>query len=80
MPTEEHVALECPYCRGEIYRPLKWFKQAYFTCPGCDGGLTADQFTAIVGDLEQAFEETIDEMMQDIPGCGCNCGGNKTTD
>ncbi len=72
--TEEHIALACPYCRAEIYRPLNWFKQAYLTCPACDGGLTADQFAPLVRELEQALDETIEEMVQTKSGCGCGGG------
>jgi len=76
VPKEEEVALECPYCRGEICRPLAWFKQAYFTCPACGGGLAAAQFASIVGELEQAFDESVEEMLRGTPGCGCGkkCG------
>ncbi|MDW7645834.1 MAG: hypothetical protein SCI25_12445 [Desulfuromonadales bacterium] len=71
MTKEETVALECPYCRNTIHRPLSWFKQPYFTCPACAGGLTENQFAPIVRDLEQAFEQTIDEMVHPKPACGC---------
>lgn len=73
MLTEERIALECPYCRGEIYRPLGWFKQTYFTCPACGGGLTAGQFAPLVDELEQSFETTVTEMVQGKPSCGCGC-------
>jgi hypothetical protein len=79
VPTEEHVALECPCCRGEIYRPLNWFKQTYFTCPACGVGLSAGQFATIVGDLEQTIDDTIAEMMQGKTGCNCGGGCCKKT-
>ena len=71
MTKEESVALECPYCRDTIHRPLSWFKQSYFTCPACGGGLTEDQFASVVHDLEQSFDAAIDEMIQTKPACGC---------
>jgi transcription initiation factor IIE alpha subunit len=75
VSTQENVTLDCPYCRNEIHRPLIWFKQAFFTCPACGGGLTAAQFATIVAELEQAFEETIEEMVRGPRGCGgCGCG------
>jgi len=76
VPAEEQIALECPYCRAEIYRPLAWFKQTFCTCPACGGGLTAGQFAPIVEELEQAFEASVEEMLRGKPGCGCggDCG------
>ncbi len=75
MLAEEEIALPCPYCRGEICRPLAWFKQPYFTCPECGGGLAAGQFAPLVEELEQAFEASIEEMVQGRPsGCSCGCG------
>jgi len=76
VPSEEAVALECPYCSGEIFRPLAWFKQDYFTCPACGGGLAAAQFAPLVEELEQAFDESVEEMLRGKPGCGCGkeCG------
>lgn len=76
MPNEELIALECPYCHGELYRPLAWFRQAYFTCPTCGGGLAAGQFAAIVEELDTAIEAHVAEMLQGQPGCGggCSCG------
>lgn len=80
MTKEETVALECPYCRHTIHRPLNWFKQPYFTCPSCGGGLTENQFATLVQDLEEAFDQAIDEMVQAKPGCGCGCDcGHKTS-
>ncbi len=75
MPSQERIALECPYCRGEIYQPLAWFKQAYFTCPACGGGLAAGQFAPIVEELERAFEASVEEMLLGKPGCGCGKAG-----
>ncbi len=80
MPNEEHVALECPCCRGEIYRPLNWFKQTYFTCPACGGGLSADQFAPMIRDIEETIDATIDEMVQGQAHCEGGCCGNKTPD
>jgi hypothetical protein len=68
----EEIALDCPYCRQEIYRPLAWFKQAYASCPACGGGLMADQFAKLVQDLEQAMEAQIDDMVQGGRVCGCH--------
>jgi hypothetical protein len=73
VPEEERITLECPYCRGEIYRPLGWFRQPYFTCPACGGGLAADQFAVLVAELEEAFEASVAEMVHGKPGCGCGC-------
>lgn len=80
MSNEELIALECPYCHSELYRPLAWFRQAFFTCPACDGGLAAGQFAAIVEELDTAIEAHVAEMLQGQPeqhvqsGCGCGCG------
>lgn len=74
MLTEELVSLECPYCRGELYQALNWFKQPYFTCPACGGGLAAGQFAAIIDELEEAFETEVATMVQGAPASGC-CGG-----
>jgi len=76
--NEEPVVLDCPYCKKGIDRPLSWFQQPYFTCPACGGGLNADQFAAIVAELDRAFEETVDHMLQGEDGC--RCGGCKPTD
>lgn len=73
MLANEEIALECPYCKGEIYRPLVWFKQTYNSCPACGGGLAASQFDAAVAEIEAAMESCVEEMVQGQKGCGCNC-------
>jgi peptide subunit release factor 1 (eRF1) len=76
MPDEETIVLECPYCQAELARPMNWFKQTYFTCPACGGGLAAGQFAALIDELEQALEESTARMLKgDEPGCGCGGGG-----
>jgi transcription initiation factor IIE alpha subunit len=70
---EEGITLECPYCQEELYQPLDWFKQTYFTCPACGGGLAAGQFEALVSELEQAFEASVEQMLRGEPSGGC-CG------
>lgn len=72
MLANEEIALECPYCKGEIYQPLTWFKQAYNTCPTCGGGLAASQFDAAVAEIEAALEASIEEMVQGSRVCGCH--------
>jgi hypothetical protein len=74
--AEEEIALECPYCREDIYQPLSWFKQTYFTCPACGGGLAAGQFETLVTALEEAFEASVEEMLQGEPAKGC-CGSSQ---
>jgi hypothetical protein len=74
---EEQIALECPYCREELYQPLSWFKQTYFTCPACGGGLAAGQFATLINELEQACEASIEQMLHGEPsggGCGSKSG------
>lgn len=72
MFTSEEIALDCPYCQGEIYRPLAWFKQAYTSCPACGGGLAASQFETQVAEIEQALEACIDEQVHGSRVCGCH--------
>lgn len=67
----EEIALDCPYCRQEIFRPLDWFRQTWFTCPHCAGGLGAGQFEERVREIDDAIEERIAEMINGPPGCGC---------
>lgn len=67
----EEVALDCPYCRQEIYRPLDWFRQSWFTCPHCAGGLGAGQFESLVLAIDAAIEAHIAEMIAGPTGCGC---------
>lgn len=73
MFSTEEIALPCPYCKGEIYQPLAWFKQTYNSCPACGGGLLASQFDAQIAEIEQSFETCIAERVQGQKGCGCNC-------
>jgi len=75
VPNTEIITLDCPYCRAAIRQPLSWFRQAYFSCPDCHGGLAAGQFEAIIRELDAAFDDSIDEMLQGKPGCGCGSGG-----
>jgi hypothetical protein len=75
VSSEEVIALECPYCRKAIRQPLNWFKQRYSTCPACGGGLAADQFAPLIAELEQAFDASVDEMIQGKHSCGCGQGG-----
>jgi hypothetical protein len=71
--TETKIALDCPYCYESIYETLDWFKKSYFTCPACGKGLAAGQFAAVIEDLEQSMEESIEEMLYGQPHGGC-CG------
>lgn len=71
--SEEMAALDCPYCGATIYQPLSWFKRTYSTCPACDRGLAAAQFETTLAVLEQAMDESIDEMVLGEPHSGC-CG------
>ena len=75
MFTDEKVALDCPCCDETIYRPLAWFRQAYFTCPQCGGGLAASQFDAALEEIERAFDTRIEEQVRGEPRQGCGCGG-----
>lgn len=72
MFANEEIALECPYCKGEIYQPLAWFKQAYGSCPACGGGLAASQFDTAVAEIEAALEASVEEMVQGARICGCH--------
>lgn len=72
MFTIEEIALDCPYCKGEIYRPLAWFKQAYFSCPACGGGLASSQFNRQLVEIEQALEASIDDRVKGSRVCGCH--------
>ena len=80
MLEEELIALDCPYCHGEIFQPLQRFKATYFTCPACGGGLAADQFAPRIAEIEEALEARIAEMLQTPPGCGGGCHCGKTPD
>lgn len=77
MHTGTAIALDCPYCKEPIYETLDWFKKSYSTCPACDKGLVAGQFEAVVADLEQAMEESIDEMIHGRTSSGC-CGSKSS--
>lgn len=70
---ETNIALDCPYCGEPIYESLKWFKKTYSTCPHCDKGLAAGQFATVITDLEQAMEESIEEMVHGHTEGSC-CG------
>lgn len=72
MFSTEEIALDCPYCKGEIYRPLAWFKQTYNSCPTCGGGLTSSQFETQVAEIEQALEACIDDQVNGSRVCGCH--------
>ena len=73
MFTEPNIALDCPCCREPIYAALSWFRQTYSTCPHCRQGLAAGQFEARIADLEQAMDESVEEMLYGPAGAGC-CG------
>lgn len=79
MLMETHIALDCPYCREPIYEPLSWFKKTYSTCPFCDEGLAADQFSKAVSDLETAIDENVEEMVNGRPQTGGCCGNKKSS-
>jgi len=73
MHTEPKIALDCPSCRETIYAALSWFKQTYSTCPHCRQGLAAGLFEASIADLEQAMDESIEELLYGPASGGC-CG------
>ena len=80
MYADENIALDCPYCSKPIYEALAWFKKSYAACPHCEQGLVADQFSAVISDLEQTMAESVEEMLYDQPQGGCcgeksSCGG-----
>lgn len=70
---EMMIALDCPCCGESVYETLNWFKQTCSVCPSCDKGLTASQFAALLSDLEQAMEESVEELIYGQPHGGC-CG------
>ncbi len=80
MLSQELIALDCPYCQEEIFQPLQWFKQPYFTCPACDGGLAADQFAPLVVAIEEALEARVADMLRGEASCGGGCRCGKTAD
>jgi len=73
--AEEMLMLGCPYCGAAIHQTLSWFKKTYSTCPACAKGLAATQFEAAILALEQAMDESIDEMVNGKTPEGC-CGGH----
>jgi hypothetical protein len=70
---EPKIALDCPCCGEPIFEPLSWFKKTYSTCPACDNGLSAGQFTTVLADFEQALDENIEEMINGQAHSNC-CG------
>ena len=78
MSNLETVSLPCPYCQGEIERPLAWFRQDYFSCPACSGGLAAGQFADLVEAIDAAFEASVAAMLRGdtVAAAGCGCGGD----
>lgn len=73
MSSEARIELACPYCNEPIYETLSWFKKPYSTCPACDKGLAAGQFSAVISDLEQAMDASVEEMIYGAPHKSC-CG------
>lgn len=73
MFAETKITLDCPYCSESIFESLSWFKKSYSTCPHCDKGLVAGQFSAVISDLEQSVDESIEEMIHGQPHSSC-CG------
>ena len=71
--AETKIALDCPYCGESIYEALNWFKKTYSTCPHCNRGLAAGQFSKVLADLEQAMDASVEEMLQGKPQDGF-CG------
>ena len=76
MPDTEEIVLACPLCHAELVHPLSWFKQPYFTCSACGGGLTMAHFASLIDALEQAFEESTASMFKEKEA-GCGCGGGR---
>lgn len=76
MFEEENVSLCCPYCGGDIEKPLSFFRKTYSTCPLCGRGLSAGQFATLVDSLDVAFDAGIEEMVRgEGSGCGCSREG-----
>jgi len=73
LTTEPKIDLTCPYCNASIYATISWFKKDYSTCPACDQGLAAGQFAAVISDLEQAMDASVEEMIYGAPQTSC-CG------
>ncbi len=74
MLTGEKISLECPYCGQEIYQPLEWFKNSYFTCPACGNGLADGQFAAAVDAIEQALDAGIENILYGKSDASSCCG------
>lgn len=75
MSGEEMISLECPYCHGELYQPLTWFKEPNFSCPACGKVLTANEFATTIAALEEAMDAYHAEMIDgETSATGC-CGG-----
>jgi hypothetical protein len=70
---ETKISLDCPYCNESIYAAVSWFEKSYSTCPNCEKGLAAGQFSATIADLEQAMGESIEELLHGKPHGSC-CG------
>lgn len=75
MSTEEMISLECPYCQGELYQPLTWFKEESFPCPACGKALKAEDFATILAALEEEMDAYHTELIngETTPAAGC-CG------
>lgn len=73
MFAETKITLDCPSCCQSINETLDWFKKSDSTCPHCDKGLTESQFSAVIADLEQSMDESIEEMLHGQSHGGC-CG------
>lgn len=74
MSTEEMISLECPYCQGELYQPLTWFKEESFPCPACGKGLKAQDFATTIAALEEEIDAYHTELINgETPATGC-CG------
>lgn len=79
MHTEPNIALDCPSCGESIYAALSWFRQTYTSCPHCQQGLAAGQFEALIAGLEEAMEESIEELLYGPASGGC-CGKQSAGD
>ncbi|PLY03368.1 MAG: hypothetical protein C0623_01565 [Desulfuromonas sp.] len=75
MLEESRISLECPHCGDSIYQAMRWFRRDYRSCPHCDKPIPAGYFDATLNQLEQAFDQGVEEMMQPETG-GC-CGSKK---
>ena len=77
MSTEEMISLECPYCQGELYQSLMWFKEESFPCPTCGKTLKAEDFATTIAALEEAMDAYHAEMINGEPSSKGCCGGGK---